>query len=207
MRISTRLAATLVVAGMSAAVARAQTPAPEHDWTRGTLISGFAGVATDGSRRGPIVGGTIGWDVTPRLAVDGSGTWADYGDGFDAFAASVKARVNLAWWGQAVPYAQAGVGLYHASFDPDAPRVPGFYRRRMDGARAGSHDFTDPSIVFGGGVNLSLSRTVKIRPDVEAAVVLRDSRRHLVTNYRIHLVYVFEDHPVTPSRAPHRRAR
>lgn len=207
MEISTRLAAAILVAAMHAGLAQAQTPAREHEWTRGTLISGFAGVAADGSRRGPLFGGTIGWDVSPRLAVDGSGTWAEYGDGFDAFAASVKARANLAWWGRAVPYVQGGIGLYHTSFDRDAPRVPNFYRRRMNGMGPGSHNFTDPSIVFGGGFNLSVSRTVRLRPDIEAAVVLRDSRRHVVTSYRLHLVYVFEDHPVTPATARARRPR
>ena len=200
MRTSIRFAALALVSVMHVPAARAQAPAPDRDWSRGTLISGFAGVGVDGSRRGPIFGGTIGWDATPRLSVDGSGTWADYGSGFDGFGASVKARANVAWWGRAVPYVQGGVGLYRASFDRDAPRVPGFYGRRMEGQGARSRTFTDPSIVFGGGFNLSISRTVRLRPDVEIAVVLRDSRRHVVPNYKLHLVYVFEDHPVTPSR-------
>jgi hypothetical protein len=36
------------------------------------------------------------------------------------------------------------------------------------------------------------------RPDVEATVVRRGGRRHVVTVIAVHAVYHFESHPVTP---------
>lgn len=184
-----------------ALLAQAQTPSKDNPLSRGTMISGVTGMALASSQSGPLFGGSVGWELSPRLAVDGSGTWADYGADSDAFAAAIKLRTNLAWWGSAIPFVEAGVGMYRASFGPNPEDVPGFYERRMvEGDSVGSRAFTDPSIVFGGGLNVAISRTLRLRPDIEFAVVMRDSRTHVVSGVRLHLVYVFEDHPVTPSR-------
>jgi hypothetical protein len=43
-------------------------------------------------------------------------------------------------------------------------------------------------------------RIMRIRPDVDVRVVFRDSRAYTVPAVRLHLVFVFEDHPVTPAR-------
>jgi len=44
-----------------------------------------------------------------------------------------------------------------------------------------------------------LSRHWALRPAVLATLVLRESRRFVVTTGAIRLAYHFEDHPVTPS--------
>jgi hypothetical protein len=41
---------------------------------------------------------------------------------------------------------------------------------------------------------------MKLRPDVEALIIARGGRQHVVTSVRLHFVYVFEDRPVTPSK-------
>jgi hypothetical protein len=180
--------------------AEAQVAPQDHEWARATAISGFAGIGVDGSHSGPAFGGTVGWELTPRFALDGSGAWTDYGSGSDAFAGAIKLRANLTRSSRAAAFLQGGIGLYRASFDASAVGIPGFYRRRMGIDRSAERTFTDPSFVFGGGINVSINRTLKLRPDVEMAVVTRNSRAHLVSSVRLHLVYVIEDHPVTPSR-------
>lgn len=178
------------------------TPLQESPWSRGTIISGFGGITAEPAQTGPLFGGSVGWDLTRRVAIDGSGAWAEFADGADAFSAAIKLRTSLAWWGGTVPFVEAGVGLYRASFESSTGDIPGFYRQRLDEAEAtgAARTFTDPSLVFGGGLNVGITRTLKLRPDVEVAVVLHDSRSHAVPSFRLHLVYVFEDHPVTPSR-------
>jgi hypothetical protein len=207
MRKSLRISLMAIACSAQVVLAQAQpliqTSAVLQDnpWSRGTMISGFSGMAVDSSQSGPLFGGSIGWELTRRFALDGGGEWADYGNGADAFAAAIRLRTNLAWWGGAVPFVEAGIGMYRASFSSHAGDIPDFYSRRMQGADAiGGRTFTDPSFVFGGGVNIGISRTLRLRPDVEVAVVRRDSRSHVVSGFRLHLVYVFEDHPVTPSR-------
>jgi hypothetical protein len=177
----------------------AQSQTQDHVWSRGTSISGFAGAAADGSQRGPAFGGSVGWELTPRFALEGSGEWAEFGGGSRAFAGAFQARTALHPSGRVGPFLHGGIGLYRASFDGRSG-APGFYARRMAAATHRPAAFTDPSIVFGGGLDVSLNRTLKLRPDVQVAIVMRDSRSHAVSSFRLHLVYVFEDHPVTPSR-------
>ena len=79
--------------------------------------------------------------------------------------------------------------------------MPDFYNRRMmmNSSRVGTTaGFTDPTVVFGGGVNAFVNRHWAIRPDVLEIVVLRNSRSYFVTAFAIHVAYHFEDHPVTP---------
>jgi hypothetical protein len=88
-----------------------------------------------------------------------------------------------------------------ASFDAARDDVPDFYRRRLPPDTFGvRHTFTDPSFIAGGGVNLFVSRHLAIRPEVQAMVVRRDSNQLVVTAATAHVVYHFEEHPVTPSR-------
>ena len=94
-----------------------------------------------------------------------------------------------------------GIGLYRASFDRPGSAMPAFYGRRMamDGGRMGSAaTFTDPTVVFGGGVNAFVNRHWAIRPDVREMVVLRNSRSYFVTAFALHVAYHFEDQPITP---------
>lgn len=180
----------------------AQPDVPGDGWGHGTTLDGFAGVAIDSSRSGALLGGAVGWEVTPRVAIEGSGAWLEFGGGSSAFNGALKMRLRLSGLRTIDPFVQAGVGLYRASFTANPDDAPGFYSRRMSThmeAGVGA-TFTDPTVVAGGGVNVFLTRQFSIRPDVEAAIVLRDRRSLVVTSVTLHAVYHFEDRPVTPSR-------
>jgi hypothetical protein len=177
---------------------------PPQEWERGTTMTGFAAVASDSAGRGPMLGGAIGWEVTPKLAVEGSGAWLQFGEAASAFAGDLTVRMRL--WGQrhVDPFVEGGVGLYRASYDArHSSDIPSFYRRRL---RADLPDlmavrtFTDPTLVVGTGLNLYLHRHLALRPDVGATIVMREGRRHVVTTVGMHAVVHFEDHPVTPRR-------
>ena len=183
--------------------ASAQTAPAGNTWSHGTTVNGFAGAASASSETGPLAGGAVGWEVTPWVALEGSGSWLDRHNGADAFAADLKVLVNLAAAHPVVPFLEGGIGLYRAWFDLSRGTLPGFYKGRMagNGANVKQMAFTDPSFIFGGGVNLFISRQVAIRPDVEAKIVRRNSQNFVMTAVSIHLAYHFEDHPITPSRS------
>lgn len=200
MRRHLRFVLFALAAAAIAAPVRAEQAPDAHAWGRGTTLTAFAGAAVDAVRTRPIIGGAIGWEMTPRLALEGGGLWVDQAGG-DAFAASLTLQAEL-WPGRrTVPFVQAGVGLYRTAIDRDAQDIPNFYRRRLGpGAPTATRTFTDPSLVFGGGVNLFLSRNLALRPDAEVMVVMRDSRSRFVTALRMNIVYHIEEHPVTPAR-------
>ena len=203
MRTLSRLVILTVVFSAWSATAWAQADVRVNEWSRGTTLAGFAGVATDATNGGPVVGGAVGWDLTPRFAVEGSGAWIEYGESRSGFAGALKLRTRLAGTSTRNAFAVAGVGLYRASFARKDVDMPSFYSRRIS-----AHDrmdqlgrtFTDPSLVVGGGASFALTRHVTIRPDVEAAVVLRARRSNVLTSIAVHAVYLFESHPVTPTR-------
>lgn|SRR5687767_6359421 len=225
MRALRRLPAVTVAWLALAAAAFAQTAAP-HEWSRGTTLNGFAGIATESSSSGPAFGGALGWELTPRFALEGSGSWIEFDGRHNAFAAAMKVRGRLFGRRKIDPFLQGGIGLYRASFDARTDEMPGpmmngtfigampslasyrfgdvphFYQHRMDdfaGDDMLRRTFTDPAFVFGGGVNLFVTRHLAIRPDVEAMVVVRDRRSQMVTSIGVHAVYHFEEHPVTPA--------
>lgn len=176
-------------------------PVPQlQEWTHGTTVNVFAGVALDAGESGPVGGGAVGWEIAPAIAIEGSAAWLDRGGGAHAFAAGLKLQAGLMRPRPVVPFVEAGVGLYRASFDPLRGTVPGFYRRRFEEARRAMITFTDPSIVLGGGVNVFLTRHLAIRPGVETMIVIRHGRTYVVTAVAVHAAYHFESHPVTPGR-------
>ena len=178
--------------------ASAQSGQP--DWSRGTTLSGFGGGAGDETRTGPAFGGAVGWEVTPRFAVDGVGTWSEFGEGADAFAGTMRLRVRIAGHRSVDPFVQGGVGLYRAMFESTDKEMPEFYRRRLDPASGISGaTFTDPTLVTGGGVSIFLKRWFALRPEAEVTFVIRDGT-HVVSSFFLHAVFHFEEHPVTPSR-------
>ena len=186
---------------MTATVA-AQTPRSPVMFTHGSTVNLFAGAATAApSRTAAIGGGAVGWELTPRFAIEGSGEWMEWGSGSHGFGTAITAQQGLAGGHDLMPFVMGGVGLYHAEFDRPGRAMPGFYSRRMtDPSRfETTAAFTDPTVVFGGGVNAFLNRHWAIRPDVREMVVLRDSRSYFVTTVAVHVAYHFEDHPVTPT--------
>lgn len=187
----------------TAAAASAQTPlvtASANMWAHGTTLNVFGGATGTPGDSGAVAGGAFGWELTPRFALEGTGSWLDWGRGAHGFAAAMTARTALLTPRPYVPFLAGGIGLYRASFDRFDATMPGFYRRRMmNGPGPGvTATFTDPTLVGGGGVDVFLSRHWTIRPEVMAAFVMRDSNHFVVTTGVVRLGYHFEDHPVTP---------
>jgi hypothetical protein len=193
---------------VSVATASAQTTpptttrvAPEGNmWSHGTTLNVFGGGAGTSGDRAAVAGGAFGWEIRPWFAIEGGGTWLDWGQSARAFAPSMMARVALLTARPFLPFVSGGVGLYHASFDRFDSAMPNFYRGRMMGMSGlGSRiTFTDPSLVGGGGFDMFVSRHWTIRPEILGTVVRRDSRTFVVTTGAVRLGYHFEDHPVTP---------
>jgi hypothetical protein len=198
----------VVVMCLSGALSSAFAQSPgaadvqKDDWGHGTTLNGFAGLAIESSQSGPLLGGAVAWEITPRLGIEGSGSWGEFGHGTSSFAGAMKVRVRLTGRRTVDPFVQGGIGLYRATFGREETAIPPFYRRRMTGHMfpAGPDTaFTDPTLVGGGGINVAVNRHLALRPDVEATLVLRDGHRHVVTSIAMHAVYHFERHPVTPA--------
>lgn len=203
MRPMVRLMSVACIMLAVAAAARAQTGIRPAEWSHGTTLNGFVGVPVDSEHAGAALGGAVGWEMTPRLALEGMGAWLDFGDGASGFSGAITLRTRLFGRRTVDPFLQAGIGMYRASFDATTT-LPRFYERRAGRRIAGDLTFSDPTFVAGGGANIFLSRRFAVRPDVAATLVLRDGRRHVITTAGVHAVFHFEDHPVTPRLRPTR---
>lgn len=189
---------------VAAATASAQTRivAPTGNmWSHGTTLNVFGGAAATSGDKAAAAGGAFGWELTPRFALEGSGTWLDWGQSAHAYTAAMTAHVAVVTPRPFVPFLAGGVGLYHASFNRFDSVMPRFYHRRMAGlafAPGQIVTFTDPSLAGGGGLNVYVSRHWAVRPEVLATLVLRSGRSFVVTTGAVRLAYHFEDHPITP---------
>jgi len=188
----------LVAVAASSWAQRAAPPVPAAtDWSHGSTVAVSGGLASGSSHSGAMLGGAIGWELTPRVMVEGSGLWLERGDA-DGFNAALKVRAGLRGSGVS-PFVEAGFGLYHVT--AAAPeRMPEFYRRRMTGSQMSSRAFTDPVFQMGAGVNLFTSRHVAFQPAAEVLFVTRGSHAHTLGAVSLRVIYHFEDHPVTLSR-------
>lgn len=190
--------AVLVVWG-SASPAGAQAPA--HDWSDGTSVNVFGGVAADTDGAGGLAGGGAGWMVTPTFGLEGRAGWSNDVGGAEAFAASLVARVSPRTPRPFMPFMKAGVGLYRAAYNSTTGEMPEFYRRRLTSAERSvsrSITWTDPTLVAGAGVDIFTSRHVALRPEVDLSVALDRGHGYSVVNAMVSLVYHFEDKRVTP---------
>jgi hypothetical protein len=150
------------------------------------------------SDTGPVVGGALGWEVTPRLALEGVASWLDRAEAPESFSAALRVRTGLMRQ-RSAPFLEGGFGLYRAGIDPGRASIPDFYRRRMVfGDAAHRQTFTDPAFLVGGGWTLFVSRHFSLQPAVEATIVTRDAHGYVLTAGVVRLGYHFEDHPVTP---------
>jgi hypothetical protein len=191
-----------------AAAASASAQADPTTWRRGTTLNVFGGLAATRNDRAPLVGGALGWEITPRIGVEASGAWLGWGHEAHSFDAAIRALVPLRTSRSIAPFLAAGAGLHRTWFQVADPRVPQFYRRRIEerpGALGAAATFTDPTLVFGGGINVFLTRQIAVRPEVDATIVMRDSRTRVMPTVRVHFAYHFEDHPITSQRAVARR--
>ena len=186
----------LVTLLLSNQVSAQQAAPPEPQ--RATTLNVFAGAATDAAETGLAVGMAMGWDATPRLALEGNGSWFDRGEGANAFAAAAKLQLRIRSVRPVVPFVEAGVGLHRAWFDRNATAIPEFYQERITET---DRTVTDPAFVFGGGVNLFASRRISIRPEIETMLVRGGGQNYFVSTFAARFVYHFEDRPITPARA------
>jgi hypothetical protein len=192
----------LLAANPARAQPGAQPPADTTNWKRGTTLAIFAGTASASSDTGLVAGGTIGWEVTPRVSIEGSGSWLDRNDGATGFAATMGVATNLLRTRPVAPFVIGGFGLYHASFDRSRGTIPEFYSDRLSEDGNGTiASFTDPAFVIGGGVNIFASRRWSVRPAVEALIAVNDSDTYTITQLTVQLAYHFEERTITPASA------
>lgn len=110
---------TLVFAwGLAGGLALAQTsPAAAQPEPRAS-VSFNGGLAAGSHDTGAALGGTVTFQLTDRLAIEGTGGYLDRGPGSDAVALNANLLITLTRSdAKAVPYAAIGGGLYRASFD------------------------------------------------------------------------------------------
>jgi hypothetical protein len=196
------LAGALALTIPAAAAAQAMSAS---EWHHGTSLALFGGIASPGGDTRAAVGGSIGWELTPRLAIDAGGLWFDAGRRDDVVFGSVGVRYSVIGERRASPFVTAGVGLHRASLHTDNPGMPEFYRRRM-GMTMGPHGmdgrrtFDDFASRFGGGAEFFAGRHVSFRPEVQVILVTDRRDTRVVPTFGVHLAYHFESHPITPSR-------
>jgi outer membrane protein with beta-barrel domain len=177
----------------------------QNTWSRGTTLNVFAGASSEPTKGAFTAGGAIGWQLTPTMAIEGSGGWIDSQSSSSWFTAALKAQARLARAGGTNPYLEGGIGLCRATFDVGQPNVPAFYHKRMfesPGSSMMSRTFTDPTFAFGAGLNIIASRRIAIRPAVEVTTVFRNHDTLAMTAGVVRVAYHFEDHPVTPAGNP-----
>jgi hypothetical protein len=194
-------AALCLLAFTGVAVAQTvRTPAPMVMFEHGSTIDLFTGAATAASTTGAIAGGGVGWELTPRFTIEGSGQWLEWSSSQHGFSAALAAEAGLSGSRALMPFVTAGAGLYHVDFDRPDLGMPAFYARRViDRSSAGTvAHFTDPTLIVAGGVNTFVSRHWAIRPEVRETTALRDARSYWMTTFAFHVAYHFEDHPITP---------
>src|SRR5688572_2614375 len=153
-----------------------------HDWHQGTTLAGFIGATTSHSVTDAAAGVTVGWELTPHLAIEGRGLWLDAGPGAGAFTALLGARLPILPGRLIVPFVSGGAGLYRATSD--------------DGS------FDDFDVAAGTGADIALGGRLALRPEVTVLLVTAQADTRTVPVFGVHLAYHFDSHPVTPTRAP-----
>ena len=195
MTTQTTLGAVLLL--LAALPVQAQGPLPTHRWSHCATLTGSGGIAAGSDHTGATVGGAIGWEITPRIALDGSATWFDRQTGSTAFAAALSVRGLLTDSAWVAPFVEGGFGLYTASFDPKrAVDIPPFYADRMSGAI--TNWFNDPALFLGAGVDLMRRSNVAVRPSAGAIIAFREGATYTVGTFAVRVEYHFGGVP--PSR-------
>lgn len=181
--------------------ASAQTVSQEPPVQRGTDLAAFVGVSSNADATGLGLAGIAGWQYTPTIALEARFGWYNREEGSQGFGADfgVMFRMPLA---TVRPFVAAGMGLYHASFDPGVVPKSDFYRLRTDAETgpSGGDSFTDTAARVGGGIDMTLGRNVTFRPEASALLVWDGSRSYSMALFGVRIGYHFEDRPVTPAR-------
>ena len=182
---------------VTAPAAFAQSEPPQHRWSHGTTLSVMGGVATASDDTGAALGGSLGWEITPRVGIEGTWTWIDREPGASAFNASLNVHAVLTKSQPIAPFVEGGFGMYLATFDPKrVTNVPPFYADRM--APVGTSTFTDPAFFAGAGIEIFRTHHFTVRPAVGAIVVMDSGRAYTVGMFTVRASYHFEDHPLGP---------
>jgi hypothetical protein len=190
--------ARVLCVALFAAPAFAQPP---DQWQRGTTLAAFAGGTVEPSGAKPAAGASLGWEIARFLSLDGQGAWIRVGNGAEAFAGQLRARVPLRRNRAFVPFVAGGVGLYRASFEAGARRLPDFYQRRIDlAAGPGGRVFDDFMTTAGGGADVFVTRHLAVRPEAAVWLVSAKSETRALPFIAAHVVYHFDTHPVTERR-------
>ncbi len=93
---------------------------------RRAAVALVGGLSAGSSTSGAALGATLTFDLTDRVAVEGTGSWLQRGGGADAVSLNLGLLFNLVGPDRrAVPYLAAGGGLYRATFDMDNGRFFG----------------------------------------------------------------------------------
>lgn len=103
---------------------------PHHPRTaasdRPVSVTFDGGLASGSPGTGPAIGGRLTFDISDRLALEGSGGWLSRGDGAHGGSVAASLLVNLTDRDRkAVPYLAVGGGVYRAMFDMGAGRFFG----------------------------------------------------------------------------------
>jgi hypothetical protein len=198
----TRQIALALCAALLAAPAFAQ-PAdhqPADQWQRGTTLAVFAGGTVESSAAKPAAGASLGWEIARFLSLEGQGAWIRVANGGEAFAGQMRVRVPFRRTQALVPFVAGGVGLYRASFEAGARRIPEFYQRRINAATLGGSAFTDFMSTVGGGVDVFVTEHLAVRPEASVLLVSAASDTRAVPLFAAHVVYHFDTHPVRERR-------
>ena len=182
----------LLFLGFAGSVSAQTAPNP---WDRCTTVQVFGGVTAASPNTGGTFGTAIGWELTHRAEIEGVAAWVAERHGSDAFAADLKLLVNLTPPATVVPYLGGGMGLYRGSFRPAQSDIPGFYRRRMNGALPiGTVSYTDPTAVIAAGVNLYFARHFSLRPEANVRLAFDSGDTYRVGTVAFSVVYHVEEH-------------
>jgi hypothetical protein len=168
------------------------------NWQHGTTLAGFVGASSASSATDLAAGLSIGWEVSPRWGVEGRGIWLAAGEPEDAFAATVAVRAAVRPGHLVVPFGSAGLGVYRASFEANTSEVPDFYRTRMSTTGVGGQTFNDFTVLFGGGLDIFVTRHLALRPEVNVVLTMTGSDSRPVAVYGAQVAYHFESHTITP---------
>lgn len=189
-----RLIAIAICASMMTGTAGAQTQ--DNPFRFGTTLAGFAGGTTDSESTSAAAGLQIGWEITKRLAIEGTTLWSVPGENQRDFSVMLGSKINLTRKRPGGPFATAGAGMYRASFDSLAGPLPPFYGDRMTPSeRIGvSGTFDDFAASVGGGAEYFVHGHWAVRPDVRVMMVFGNSDIRWVTVFGGHIAYHFERH-------------
>ena len=114
-RLSVFTIALMCFVSVTTAAAQEASTSPS---TRTAAIFGTSGLTTGMHGTGPMLGGSVTYDLTNWFAVEGSGAYLNRGSGADAIAANASLLVSIVEsHRKTVPYVAIGGGVYRVSFD------------------------------------------------------------------------------------------